>query len=86
MHEFESRVCGIPCLIRVTSYEAYVPARTYGPPENCYPAEGGCGDWEVLDRRGRPAPWLERKLTKDDISRIDSEVFEEMEGMECDDY
>lgn len=23
------------------TYEPFVPARTYGPPENCYPAEGG---------------------------------------------
>ena len=22
--------------------EPYVPAQTYGPPEDCYPAEGGC--------------------------------------------
>lgn len=85
MHEFESTVCGIPCRIRVTSYDAYVPAYTSGLPENCYPAEGGCGDWEVLDRRGRPAPWLERKLTDAEIDRIDEEVFEEMEGL-CDDY
>ena len=54
------------------------------PPENCYPAEGGCGDWEVLDRRGRPAPWLERKLNDRERSRIDDEVFEHMEG--GDDY
>lgn len=22
-------------------YEPYIPAQTYGPPESCYPAEGG---------------------------------------------
>jgi hypothetical protein len=82
MSEFESNVCGIPCIIRVTHYDYYQPAFISGPPENCYPAEGGCGDWEVLDRRGRPAPWLERKLTDRERSRIDDEVFEHME---CDD-
>jgi hypothetical protein len=24
----------------------------------------------MLDRRGRPAPWLDRKLTPEDIERI----------------
>jgi len=85
MNEFESTVCGIPCIIRVTDYECYVPAYVSGPPENCYPAEGGRGDWEVLDRRGRPAAWLERKLTNQECFRIDKEVFEHMEAS-CDDY
>jgi hypothetical protein len=58
------------------------PRKNNAAPENCYPSEGGCGDWEVLDRRGRPAPWLERKLTDRERSRIDDEVFEHME---CDD-
>ena len=31
-----------PVLLDVTaSVSPYVPAQTYGPPENCYPAEGG---------------------------------------------
>jgi hypothetical protein len=80
MTEFESRVCGIPCIIRVTDWEAYVPAQTSGPPERCYPSEGGEGHWEILDRKGRPAAWLERKLTGDDRERIDAEVFNHMEN------
>jgi len=48
MTEFDSHVCGIPCIIRVTDYERYRPAYISGPPENCYPAEGGCGDWEFF--------------------------------------
>jgi hypothetical protein len=58
-----------------------------GPPEYCYPAEGGCGDWEILDRRGRPAPWLEKKLQSDprESERLEQEVFEHMEN-QTDDY
>jgi hypothetical protein len=80
--EFEDRCCGIPCIIRVTSWDRYIPAFTSGPPEDCYPAEGGCGDWEVLDMRGRPAPWLERKLRENEweCERLEREVFEYMEG------
>ena len=79
MDEFETRVCGIPCIVRVTSWERYVPAKISGPVENCYPAEGGCGEWELLDLRGRRAQWLERKMKDSDISAIDEEVFEYME-------
>jgi hypothetical protein len=35
-------------------------------------------EWEVLDRNGRPAAWLERKLTDADRSRIDQEIEEAM--------
>jgi hypothetical protein len=35
-------------------------------------------EWEVLDRNGRPAAWLERKLTDTDRSRIDQEIEEAM--------
>ena len=85
MTEFASTVCGIPCIVRVKYWDAYVPAQTSGPPERCYPSEGGEGDWEILDRRGRPAPWLDNKLTDDDRYRIDTEVFNHMKNLH-DDY
>ncbi len=78
--EIESRISGTPCRIVVTYWEPYVPAKVSGPPEYCYPAEGGYGEWEVRDRRGRPAPWLERKMTEEDRERIDQQVFDYMEG------
>lgn len=53
--------------------EPYVPARTYGPPEDCYPAEGGCvtdlvalkaATNEIIDltavEREEVAEWIER--------------------------
>lgn len=84
MMEFDTRVCGIPCIVRVTYWEAYLPAKVFGPPESCYPAEGGEGDWEILDTRGRPAPWLERKMTDRDRNLLSEEVFNHMESMEPD--
>ena len=78
--EIEHRVAGIPCLIGVIDYESYTPAFISGPPENCYPAEGGCGDWEILDRRGRPAAWLQRKLTARDEDEINEVIFNHMEN------
>lgn len=84
--EIESRVAGIPCLIGVIDWEAYVPAYTSGPPDRCYPSEGDCGSWEVLDRRGRKAPWLERKMTAADERRVEQDVFEAMENKADDWY
>lgn len=78
--EIEHRVCGIPCLIGVTDYDSYVPAYTNGPVERCYPAEGGTGDYEILDRRGRPAPWLERKMSGKDEEEVQEAIFNYMEN------
>ena len=33
-------------------------------------------EFTVLDRRGREAPWLTRKLTPDDVERIETEILE----------
>lgn len=77
--EFEARVCGIPCIVAVLYWEPYALAKISGPPEDCCPEEGGCGEWELRDRRGRPAPWLERKLDDEERQRIDELVFERME-------
>jgi len=71
-----TRVSGIPCLIGVLSCEPYRPAYLWGPPENCYPAEGGEVEWVLLDRRGYQAPWLEKKLTKNDRARIEREIHQ----------
>ena len=86
MTEFESRVCGIPCIIRVKYWEVYIPAQRSGPPERCYPEEGGEGEWEILDRKGRPAPWLERKMTENDHDRMNREIFNHMEKQHEPDY
>ena len=77
--EIESSICGIPCIIGVTDYEGYVPAYTSGPPENCYPSEGGYGDYEILDRKGYRALWLERKITASVEDDIQSEIFNHFE-------
>jgi hypothetical protein len=80
MTEFNTRVCGIPCIVRVLEWEAFVPMRTSGHPDNWAPEEGGYGSWELLDTRGRPAPWLERKMKQADIDALSSEVYDQMEN------
>ena len=71
---FDSRVSGIPCKIKVLSYSAGVPAKTWGKYEDCYPGEDEEIEFEVYDRRGRRAEWLERKLRDEDYCRILGEL------------
>jgi hypothetical protein len=78
--EIEHSICGIPCLIGVIDYEGYTPAYISGPPENCYPAEGGYGSFDILDRKGYPAKWLERKLNATEEDLVQQAIFEYMEN------
>lgn len=82
--EIESRIAGIPCLIGVTHFNSVRGSYSYNAPSDMDYYGYTESEWEVLDRRGRPAAWLERKLTDRERSRIDEEVFERMEG--GDDY
>ena len=72
------RIAGVPCLIGVTGYLYQPPCK--GHPSTCASDWDYYGyeeiEWEILDRRGRPAPWLERKLTKTDREEITRELLE----------
>lgn len=84
INEFKSTVCGIPCTVLVTSYIPYDPGRTYGPPEQCYPPEGGEMEFELYDRKGYRAKWLEQKLENLSWEEYDIEyarLFEEYEKL-----
>lgn len=84
--EIDARVCGIPCIVRVLEWEPFVPMYTGGHPDNWMPEEGGHGSWEILDKRGRPAPWLERKMKQPDIDAVNSLVYDRMENNRRDDF
>ena len=80
MTEFESTFCGIPCIIRVTHWEGYVPARLSGHPDNWAPSEGGEGEWEILHLNGQPYPELESEMTGEDLANLEHTVFQHMEN------
>lgn len=66
---FDTRISGIPCQI-----DARI---TYGYPASEWEPEGRDEvEVIVLDRHGRPAPWIARKLTQADINRIKTEAVE----------
>lgn len=85
-YEFESTVAGIPCVIRVTSYHAGRDGYISGPPEHCYPEEHPEAEVEVCDRRGRPAPWLERKLDAQGWARLEEEAIIRLEQERMDSH
>lgn len=74
MMVLDSRVAGIPCKIQVLSYHHQEPmGRSAGSDWDCYGYTSI--EFDVLDARGRPAPWLERKLNSDDRNAIEQEII-----------
>ena len=73
---FKSTIAGIPCQIEVTSLDvvrgSYSP---YADSDLDFYGYVDEFDYNVLDRRGRPAPWLERKLTDADKDRLFDEAI-----------
>lgn len=72
--KIETKVAGIPCIVGVTSFVS-VRGNVSADNEMDYHGYTEC-EFEVCDRRGRPAPWLSRKMTSGDVSRIESEIAE----------
>ncbi len=72
----ESTISGIPCLIRVG--RCIVKSGNYSPQAETPDEYFGYKEIEftVLDRKGYPAPWLEKKLTDDDTDRIENQILE----------
>lgn len=79
IHEFETEVDDTPCVVRLHSWEPYKPAYLSGPPEKCYEAEGGYGDW-TLYVNGERAEWLEKGMSVAARRDIEEHLFMLMEG------
>ena len=74
-YDFESHVQGIPCKVRVTDATPYIPESWNGP------AEGGDFEFELLDRKGYRARWLEKKVTEADVERLEREYCDYLEDI-----
>ena len=71
-----ARVAGIPCLIQVDHYFVQRPLGRYcDSRDDCYGYTDI--DYTICDRKGRPAPWLEKKATKKDHDEIIKRIEEE---------
>jgi len=78
----KTQIQGIPCEVKYTTHSRSSPAKTNAAPEHCYPAEPAEIDFEVFDRKGYPAAWLEEKMTEEDVRRIEGEVLKEASQQE----
>ena len=78
--KIESRVAGIPCIIGVLSFDSVRGSYSYNAPSDVDYYGYTEVEWEVLDRRGRKAPWLERKLDNTMRDRIEQEVIDYFQG------
>jgi hypothetical protein len=74
--QIETRVAGIPCIVGVTHYESVSGSYDYNAASDWDYHGYSEAEWEVCDRRGRPAPWLAKKLSSSDESRIEEEIAE----------
>ncbi len=72
--QIETRVAGIPCIVGVTHFESVAGDSRADSDWDYYGYTES--EWEVCDRRGRPAPWLAKKLSSSDESRIEEEIAE----------
>lgn len=71
---------------RVTgSVSPYVPARTYGPPEDCYPEEGGEADVESIEIQMEVGGELEFVVIQDPPEWLTKEAEQALfDQAECD--
>lgn len=70
MYQFKMRVVGIPAIVQVNRFYPGWSGTYWDPPES--PEV----DFEILDRNGRPAPWLEAKLSDEDWEDLTEQVLE----------
>jgi hypothetical protein len=73
---FETTVNGIPCQCLVYAYAPARPMIIYGSGwGDCHPPEPEYFEYNLLDRRGRKAPWLERYITPEVNARLMEEYL-----------
>lgn len=76
--QFDFRVQGIPCKIEVTYFDYGYSCKRRGHPDTWEEDVPPYMEYDILDQRGRPAPWLERKATEDDHFSIFHEAIAQM--------
>ena len=79
---FSTTIASIPCQIDVTYFDPGEPECLYGHPDSWHPGTGAEIEFEVFDRRGYRAEWLERKITDAIRSEIEEQCIEHLQ----DDY
>lgn len=75
-----ARIAGIPCKIDIVRFEHKAPNYSYSAETDLDFYGYTIIDYRVLDRRGRPAPWLERKLDERERDALELHITEVIRG------
>jgi len=80
----KTTIAGIPCEVRAVTL--FVTKGNYSPQAETPDEYFGARDieFDVYDRKGYPAAWLEAKMTEEDRWRIEDELIEEAKQEEYD--
>ena len=77
---FDTKVHGIPCQCRVVAYKPSLPMLVCGTGfGDADPPEDEHFEYEILDRKGREAPWLAQYVTEGDEQRLKTEALQEQD-------
>ena len=80
MTDIQTTVAGIPAVIRVHNFVSVRGSHSYNAQSDMdYHGYTEC-EFEVCDRRGRPAPWLARKINAEITARIEETISAYMKG------
>ena len=77
----DSHVAGIPCKLGVTEVGYYEPAYTRGHPDNWEPEDYSPHSYEILDRKGYRAAWLDAKCSKIDEEQHQLDIDKALEAI-----
>jgi hypothetical protein len=80
MTDIKTTVANIPAVIRVHSFIKVRGSHSYNAPSDMDYHGYTESEWEVCDRRGRPAPWLARKINAEITGRIEETISAYMKG------
>lgn len=78
--EVEAYVCGIPAILVVQTYTKVKGSFSHNAPSDLDYYGYREVEFDVCDRNGRPAPWLERKMTDADWNAAEQKIIDYMEG------
>lgn len=72
MLTFNHRIRNIPCKVHVTCFHQQPPDSRADNPDDYY---GYCDiEYPILDRRGKPAEWLARKMDDHDKEELELHI------------
>lgn len=80
MTDIKTTVAGIPAVIRVHNFVSVRGSYSYNAQSDMDYHGYTESEWEVCDRRGRPAPWLARKINAEITARIEETISAYMKG------